>query len=43
MMIRFIPSMKHYGKNALTMSNEELDITSASQKDAIAVVINSRK
>lgn len=31
MMIRFIPSMKHYGKNALIMSNEELDITSASQ------------
>ena len=31
MMIRFIPSMKHYGKMALGMPNEELNITAASQ------------
>ena len=31
MMIRFIPSMKHYGKMALEMPNEELNITSAPQ------------
>lgn len=31
MMIRFIPSMKHYGKMALSMKNEELNITSAPQ------------
>lgn len=31
MMIRFIPSASHYGKTALSMKNEELNITSVSQ------------
>lgn len=31
MIIRFIPSVKHYGKMALAMRDEELNITSASQ------------
>lgn len=31
MIIRFIPSVKHYGKMALAMRDEELNITSAPQ------------